>query len=149
MTRQAARAVGVPGDEDSMLAMEADTAAYFGHLGKARELTRRAAESAELAAEKETAATYYATSALREALFGNVDRARQRASLAKGRASGRDVDYGLAPALAYAGDANRARVLADGFGGRVPGNTNLNITYLPTIRVNDAFVPSNPQQAGD
>src|SRR5256884_9948485 len=95
MARQAARAVGVPGDEDYMLSAEADTAAYFGHLGKARELTRRAAESAELAAEKETAATYYATSALREALFGNVDRARQQATLAKGRASGRDVDYGL------------------------------------------------------
>jgi eukaryotic-like serine/threonine-protein kinase len=55
MTRQAARAVGVPVDEDWMLANEADTAAYFGHLEKARELTRRAAESAELAAEKETA----------------------------------------------------------------------------------------------
>src|SRR5713226_7071891 len=116
MARQAARAAGVPGDEDFMLAMEADTAAYFGHLGKARELTRRAAESAELAAEKETAATYYAVSALREALFGNADRARQQATLAKGRASGRDMDYGLALALAYAGKAGRAQALADDFG---------------------------------
>jgi len=149
MARQAARAVGVPGDEDSMLAMEADTAAYFGHLGKARELTRRAAESAELAAEKETAATYYATSALREALFGNVDRARQQATLAKGRASGRDVDYGLALALAYAGDANRARVLADGLGRRFPEDTTLQLTYLPTLRAKLALLRSNPQQAVD
>jgi tetratricopeptide (TPR) repeat protein len=149
MARQAARAVGVPGDEDSMLAMEADTAAYFGHLGKARELTRRAAESAELAAEKETAATYYATSALREALFGNVDRARQQATLAKERASGRDVDYGLALALAYAGDANRARVLADGLGRRFPEDTTLQLTYLPTLRAKLALLRSNPQQAVD
>ena len=34
MERQAALAAGVPGDEDSILVMEADTAAYFGHLGK-------------------------------------------------------------------------------------------------------------------
>src|SRR5260370_24469697 len=101
MARQGARGGGVPGDEDFLLAMEADTAAYFGHLGKARELTKRAAESAELAAEKETAATYYATSALREALFGNVDRVRQQATLANAHASGRDVDDSLARALPY------------------------------------------------
>ena len=149
MARQAARAVGVSGDEDWMLAMEADTAAYFGHLGKARELTRRAAESAELAAEKETAATYYATSALREALFGNIDGARLEATLAKGRASGRDVDYGLALALAYAGDANRARLLADGLGRRFPEDTPLQFNYLPTLRAKLALHGSNPQKALD
>ena len=147
MARQAARAVGVPGDEDWMLAMEADTAAYFGHLGKARELTRRAAESAQLAAEKETAATYYATSALREALFGNVDRARQQAT--KGRPSGRDVDYGLALALAYVGDTNRARVFADGLGRRFPEDTILQFNYLPTLRAKLALLRANPQQALD
>jgi DNA-binding winged helix-turn-helix (wHTH) protein/tetratricopeptide (TPR) repeat protein len=149
MARQAARAVGVSGDEDWMLAMEADTAAYFGHLGKARELTRRAAESAELAAEKETAATYYATSALREALLGNIDGARLQATLAKGRASGRDVDYALALALAYAGDANRARPLADGLGRRFPEDTPLQFNYLPTLRAKLALHGSNPQKALD
>src|SRR5438132_1212066 len=149
MAGQAARAVGVPGYEDSMLAMEADTVAYFGHLAQARELTRRAAESAELATGKETAATYYATSALREALFGNVDRARQQATLAKRRASGRDVDYGLALALAYAGDANRTRVLADGLGRRFPEDTILQFNYLPTLRARLALLRSKPQQAVD
>src|SRR6266849_1696271 len=69
MARQVARATGAPGEDDLLLAMEADTAAYFGHLGKAQESSRRAADSAELAAEKETAASFYAVSALREALF--------------------------------------------------------------------------------
>ena len=128
---------------------EADTAAYYGHLGKARELTRRAAESAELAAEKETAATYYATSALREALFGNVERARQQATLAKRRASGRDVDYGLALTLAYTGDANRARALADDLGKRFPEDTLLQLNYLPALRAKVALLRANSQQAVD
>jgi DNA-binding winged helix-turn-helix (wHTH) protein len=149
MARQAARAAGVPGDEDSMLATEADTAAYFGHLGKARELTRRAAESAELAAEKETAAGYYAVSALREALFGDAAEARQQATLAKKHSPGRDLDYGVALALAYAEDANRARELADDLGKRFPQDTSLQFNYLPTLRAKLALLRSNPQQAVD
>ena len=149
MARQAARAAGVTGDEDSMLAMEADTAAYFGNLGKARELTRRAAESAELAAGKETAAGYYAVSALREALFGNAAEARQQATAAKRRSTGRDLDYGVALALAYAGEANRARALADDLGRRFPEDTTLQFNYLPTLRAKLALLRSNPQQAVD
>jgi DNA-binding winged helix-turn-helix (wHTH) protein len=76
MARQVTSASGKPGEEDLLLALEADTAAYFGHLHKAREFSRRAAESAEQAGEKETAATYYAVSALRDALFGDATKAR-------------------------------------------------------------------------
>ncbi len=140
---------GKTGEEDLLLALNADTAAYFGHLGKARELSRRAADSAALAAGKETAATYYAASALREALFGNADRAGQQAIFAKGRASGRDVDYGLALALAYAGDANRARALADDLGKRFPEDTVVQFNCLPTLKAKLALLRSNPQQALD
>ncbi len=73
MARLAGSAVGKAEDEDLLLALHADTAAYFGHLGKAREILRQAADSAERAGEKEKAATYYAASAIREALFGNAD----------------------------------------------------------------------------
>jgi hypothetical protein len=66
MARQVARATGVPGEEDLLLALEADRAAYFGHLGKAREFSRRAGDSAERSEEKQAAAGYYAVSALRE-----------------------------------------------------------------------------------
>jgi DNA-binding winged helix-turn-helix (wHTH) protein/tetratricopeptide (TPR) repeat protein len=149
MARQAARAAGVPGDEDAMLAMESDTAAYFGHLGKARELTRRAAESAELAAEKETRASYHAVSALREALFGNAAEARQQATVAKRRSTGLDLDYGVALALAYAEDANRARALADDLGKRFPEDIFMQLNYLPTLRAKLALLRSNPQQAVD
>ena len=147
MARQAASAVGKVGDEEWLLALEADTVAYFGYLGKAREFVRQAADSAGRGGKQERAATYYAVSALREALFGNADRARQQATLAKRRASGRDMDYGLALTLAYAGDAGRAQTLADDLGKGFPDDTIVQFNYLPTVRAKLAVLHSNPQEA--
>ena len=149
MARQVGRATGAPGVEDLLLAMDADTAAYFGHLGKARELSRRAADSAELAAEKETAAGYHAVSALREALFGDAAEARQQATVAKRRLTGHDLDYGAALALAYAGDATRGQALADDLEKRFPEDTLVQFNYLPALRAKIALLHSNPQQALD
>ena len=149
MARQLARATGVPGHEDLLLALEADTAAYFGHLGKAREFSRRAAGSAELAGQKETASDYYAASALREALFGNTSKARQQATVAEGRSTGLDTDYGAALALAYAEDASRAQALANDLAKRFPEDTDVQFNYLPTLRAKIALLHSNPQQAID
>ena len=80
MARQVASVAGKPGIEDQVLALDADTAAYFGQLEKARGLSERAAESAERAGQKESSAQYYAAFAVREGLFGNPDRALQQAS---------------------------------------------------------------------
>ncbi len=149
MARQMARAEGVPGHEDLLRALGADTAAYFGHLGKAREFSRRAADSAELAGQKETAAGYYAASALREALFGNVDKTRQLVKVAEGRSTGVDMDYGVTLALAYVKDASRAQALADVLAKRFPEDTTMQFNYLPTIRAKIALLNSNPQHAID
>jgi len=149
MARQVSRATGASGVEDLLLAMDADTAAYFGHLGKARELSRGAADSARLAAEKETAAGYYAVSALREALFGDAAEARQRATVAKRSSTGRDLDYGVALALAYAGDATSGQALTDDLAKRFPEDTAVQLNYLPTLRAKIALLHSNPQQALD
>jgi eukaryotic-like serine/threonine-protein kinase len=149
MGRQVSRATDVPGVEDMLLASDADTSAYFGHLGKARELSRRAVDSAQLAAEKETAAGYYAISALREALFGDAVQARQQARVAKTRSTGRDLDYGAALALAYAGDATRAQALADNLDKSSPEDTLLQLNYLPALRAKVALLHSNPRQALD
>src|SRR6266436_2446641 len=54
MSRQVAAWAGKPGQEDLLLALEADTAAYFGHLGRARELSRQASSSAKRSRENET-----------------------------------------------------------------------------------------------
>jgi predicted Zn-dependent protease len=140
---------GKPEDEELLFAFEGDTAAYFGHLGKARDFSRRAADSAERAGEKEAAAGYYAASALREALFGDAAKARKQATVAKGRTTGRDLDYALALTLAYAGDANRAQALADDLGKGFPEDTVVQFNYLPTLRAKIALLRSNPRQALD
>ena len=97
--------------EEALLANEADTAAYSGRLMKAREFSSRAAASAKGAEQKETAAGYEAGAALREALFGNVAEARQRATSALGLSTGRDAQCGAALALVFAGDARGRRRL--------------------------------------
>src|SRR5581483_9818800 len=43
MQRQLSWGEGKPGDEDQLLAAQADTEAYYGRLGKAHDLSRRAA----------------------------------------------------------------------------------------------------------
>jgi DNA-binding winged helix-turn-helix (wHTH) protein len=147
MARQATSAVGNADEGELLLALEADTAAYFGNLGKAREFSRQAADSAGRTGEKEIVATYYAASALREALFGNTDKARQQATVVKGSSTWRDMNYGMALALAYAEDADQAQALADDLGKRFPEDTVVQFNYLPTLRAKLALLRSNPRQA--
>jgi eukaryotic-like serine/threonine-protein kinase len=122
------------GTEDTLLANEADTAAYFGRLRQAEELTKRAMESAERAGKKEKAASFSATSGLREALFGNAEEARRRATLAMEQSDGVDVQYGSALAFAFAGDTERAQSLTEGLDRRFPEATIVQFNYLPTLR---------------
>jgi eukaryotic-like serine/threonine-protein kinase len=133
MARQVAWATGRSGEEDIFLYSEADTAAYFGRLVRARQFSGQAVASAERAAEKEIAAGYEAESALREALFGNSAKARQRAIAALRISTGRDVQYGAALALAIAGDSARVQALADDLSKRFPEATLVKFNYLPTI----------------
>src|SRR5208282_3079510 len=58
---------GKPDYENYGLAFASDTEAYAGHLGKARELTKRAVDSAVRADSKESGAIFLENSALREA----------------------------------------------------------------------------------
>ncbi len=134
MAEQVKWAAGKPGVEDVLLCYEADTAAYFGQLRKAREFSRRAVASAGAAGEKETAANYEADAALREALFGNADHARQRAAAALGPSTGREEQFGAALALAIAGESAKANALADDLAGRFPEDTLVQFVFLPTIR---------------
>jgi eukaryotic-like serine/threonine-protein kinase len=147
MKQQVTFNAGKSGVEDGFLAFEANTAAYYGRLRNAREFSRRAEDSAELAGEKETSARYSATSGLREALFGNAGEARQRAALAMGRSAGRDVEYGAALALAYAGDDKGAKALTDDLGKRFPEDTMVQFNYLPTLRAKLAVSKGNVSDA--
>jgi len=132
-------------DDDLLLALEADTAAYFGRLGRARELSRQAADSARRAGENESALTYEGVAALREGLFANVIHAGQRTALAKERSGGPDKYYAVVLALAYAGDGSQE--LADRFNANFPENTVVQFNYLPTLRAKLALSHANPEQA--
>ena len=134
MAEQVAWSVGKRGFENLLLSSEADTAAYFGRVGRARELSRQAVASAERAEEKETAAGYDAEAALREAMFGNPVQARQHATAALGHSTGRDVQAGATMALALAGERTKVEALSDDLVKRFPQATLVQFNYLPTIR---------------
>jgi len=134
MEREAAGLTGKPGYEDVMLYTESDTAAYTGQFVKARELTRRAVDSAQRADEKETAAGYDAEAAVREALIGNASLARQQAQTAVALSDGRDVEAISALALGLAGDSVQAMRLANDLSRRFPKDTMVQSEYLPMIR---------------
>jgi predicted Zn-dependent protease len=147
MAQQVTASKGLTALEDELLSMEADTAAYSGRLGAAREFSRKAIESAERGQEKEVATTYLAISALREALFGNSDEARQHAIVAMERSPGIDAQYGSALALAYAGDYGRAQALMDDLGKKFPEATIVQYNYLPTLRARLALNNGNASDA--
>jgi len=146
MARQVARSAGQPG-EDEMLGLDAETIAYSGRLRSSQEASGRAMDSAERAGGKETAATYLALSALRDALFGDADEARRHAVLTMTRSSGRDVQYGAALAFAYAGDDGRALALADDLNKRFPEDTLVQSNFLPVLRAKVALIRGNGSEA--
>src|SRR5208337_4783218 len=112
MAQLAAAAMGKPGTEDVLLASQADTAAWFGKMRNARELTRRAMDSAQHNDAIEAAASFLASAALREVESGNREQARSDANAAVRLASNRDVRAMAALALARAGDIPGAEKLA-------------------------------------
>ena len=151
MAQQVAWAGGKLGLEDVLLGNDADTTAYFGQLGKARELSRQADSSATQAGQRETAALHEASAAIREALFGKGGEVRKWAASSKQFRSSRDVQYGTLLALALAGDLSqgetRLEQLADDFASRFPEDTLVQFNYLPTLRAQMAIDHHDPSKA--
>ncbi len=147
MEREAATLMGKPGFEDGMLYAESDTAANAGQFAKARELTRRASDSAQRADERETAAAYEAEAAVREALVGNSSQAKQGAKAALALSTGRDVEAVSAIALALAGDFAQAMRMASDLAKRFPEDTIVQFNYLPMIHAAAAPQSGSPTKA--
>jgi eukaryotic-like serine/threonine-protein kinase len=108
--------------------------------------------SALKADEKETASGYEADAALREALFLNPAEARQRAAAALALATPRDVEYGIALALALTDKPNKssqAQVtnITDDLARRFPEDTVVQFNYLPTIKALVEMNLGNPAKA--
>ena len=135
MKQQADWAIEKAGAEDQMFSLESDTEAWSGRLGKARELSRQAVESARRNDEQEAAALWQANAALREALFGNAEAARKNAAAAVALAPGSHfAEEQAALAYALASDAAHAQSLADDLAKRFPQDTVVQSVWLPTIR---------------
>ena len=147
MERQVAMLAGNPDSEDMLLSAASDTEGYYGRLGKARELSRKAVAAAERGNRKETAALWQVNGALREAEFGNRDRARENATAAMALAPTHDLQIIGALALARAGDAARAETLAADLSKRFPDDTYLHHYWLPSIRASNAISRKNPDDA--
>jgi tetratricopeptide (TPR) repeat protein len=147
MEQEAPRAMGKPGIEDQILFLQSETAAYGGEFTKARELTRRASDSALRAQEKETAAEYLAHNAVREALAGNKALAKQDAQSAIAESDGRHSEGFSAIALGVTGDSAQAERLAGDLAKRFPQDTVVQFDYLSMIRSAVALQNGKPAEA--
>ena len=134
--------------ENFGLALASDTEAYAGHLGKARELTKRAVDSAIRADSKENGAIWQENAAMEQAAYGNPAEARQSAAEAlKLAPTSQGVEVEAALAFAMAGDAARADSLAQDLGKRFPLDTQMQSLWLPAIQAQLALDRKNPAAA--
>jgi eukaryotic-like serine/threonine-protein kinase len=149
MAQQAAATVGIPGVEDQMFFVESDTAADHGKFGQARELARRAADSARRAQENETAAEYEGHNSVREALVGLADVASTDAQSALSSIKGKHGEGFSAIAFALAGDVADANRAIEDLTKRFPQDTVVQTRYLPMARSALALNSGNAQAALD
>jgi serine/threonine protein kinase/tetratricopeptide (TPR) repeat protein len=139
---------GKPEFEQEALALAADTEAYGGHLGKAQELTKRAAVSSAQADNAERGAVYLANAALQQAAYGDARQARITAAEAlKLAPASQGVESEAALAFAMLGDTVRADSLVQDLDKRFPLNTQIQSLWLPAIRAQFALDRKNSAAA--
>ena len=146
MQEQSLWATGKP-EEDGQLSDESDTEAYYGRLRKARELTRKAVESAKRNGSTDTAALWQVNEALREAEFGNAALARKAVAAAMSLSSRPDIELLGALALARSGDTVQSSELADKVAAEFDRDTMIQAYWLPTIRAAIAIDRGDSQKA--
>src|ERR1700685_1961179 len=147
MERDVAWGAGRPNEEDQMLNIHADTQAYYGRLEKARDLARRASDSAVRSDAKETGAQWLAYQGLREAELGNVAAARQGVARALALAPRRDVKVLSALALARTGETAQSKTLLEELQKSEPTNTYLKVYWFPVIESSIAMAQQAPDRA--
>jgi tetratricopeptide (TPR) repeat protein len=150
MTDQQQWFVGKREYENFGLALGSDTEGYGGHLAKARELTRRAVDSAIRADSKENGAVYLDNAALEQAAYGNPAEARESTAEAlKLAPTSQAVESEAALAFAMTGDTTRAGSLAQDLEKRFPLNLQTQALWLPAIHAQLALDRKNPASAVD
>jgi tetratricopeptide (TPR) repeat protein len=108
-------------------------AARDGHLKEAEMYSRGAIEMARAAGLPERVAAFQAAPAVWNALYENKTAAR-RAETALKTSEGREVAYAAGFALALGGETKNAEALADKLDKEYPEDTQVQATYVPTLR---------------
>jgi hypothetical protein len=137
---------------ENQLAMwhaQALEAARDGRLEEAARDSRRAVEMARGTGLKERAAVFEAAPAVWNAFYGNRESARQEAESALKTFDGREVEYAAGFALGLAGEATRADALAAKLNNDHPEDTQVQSTYVPTLRALAALARNDPSKAID
>ena len=135
-------------EENDGLSLASDTEAYYGRLGKARELTRRSADSAIRADSRENGAIWLENSALREAAYGNSREALAAAAEGlKLAPTSQGVKSEAALAFAMAGETARAESLAQELNASYPLDTQMQSMWLPEIEAQIVLQQKNPAAA--
>jgi len=137
-----------PNVQYPFLSLEAETEAYRGRARAAQEFARRAAAAAAQAGDLESGASYHLEAAWRETVFGDVSDARKEAAAALDLApQSEDAESRGAEVLARAGNATRARTLAQDLAKRFPRNTIIRQYWLPRIEAQIALTAKKPTEA--
>jgi serine/threonine protein kinase/Tfp pilus assembly protein PilF len=135
-------------EENYGLALASDTEAYAGHVVKARDLAKRAVDSAIRADSKENGAVWQENYALHEAAFGNIAEALRTAQEGiKLAPASQGVGSEAALVFAMAGDTARAESLAKDLNSRYPLDTQMQSLWLPAIHAQLELDKRNPTAA--
>ncbi len=130
------------------LSLASDTEAYAGRLVKARELSKKAMDSAVHVDAKENGSIWLENNALAEAAFGSPVQARQQAAEGlKLAPNSQGVNMEAALAYAMAGDTARAESMAQDLNRKYPLDTQMQSLWLPAIQGQIALNRKNPQSA--
>jgi serine/threonine protein kinase len=129
--------------------VQALAAAEAGRADDAERYSRTAIEMARSAGLQERAAVFQAAPAVWNAFYGNRNSARENAETALKIFDGREVEYAAGFALGLAGDAARAEALASRLDKEHPEDTQVQASYVPTLRALAALERKDPRRALD
>jgi DNA-binding winged helix-turn-helix (wHTH) protein/tetratricopeptide (TPR) repeat protein len=147
MKQQVVWSTGKPGVEAGMLDQEANTAAYFGRMGEAREFSRRAIASAQHSGTMESAQDYESSQAFREALVGNLAQSLTGATEGLKLSGDRYAPLRNAMALVRARESANALEVADQSAKEFPDDTIVQRIWLPMIHAQAALNLNDPSKA--
>jgi serine/threonine protein kinase/tetratricopeptide (TPR) repeat protein len=129
--------------------VQALAAAHDGRLDDAERDSRRGIEMARDAGLVERAAVFQAARGVWSSFYGNRDAARQEAETALKAFNGREVEYAAGFALGLAGEAARADAIAAELDKDHPEDTQVQSTYVPTLRALSALARNDAPKAVD